>query len=56
MVGKNGWGEVKNGIGNREVKEFICTNHGHELSGGNAGGLGDAGLGGIKGRKILVQL
>ena len=25
------WGEVKNGIGNRELKELICTTHGHEL-------------------------
>ena len=24
-------GEVKNDIGNREVKELICTTHGHEL-------------------------
>ena len=26
-------GEVKNSIGNREVKELICTTHGHELRG-----------------------
>ena len=26
-------GEVKNGIGNREVKELICTTHGHGLRG-----------------------
>ena len=26
--------EVKNSIGNRELKELICTTHGHELSGG----------------------
>ena len=26
-------GEVKNGIGNRELKELICTTHGHELRG-----------------------
>ena len=26
-------GEVKNGIGNREVKELICTTHEHELRG-----------------------
>ena len=24
-------GEVKNGIGNRELKELICTTHGHKL-------------------------
>ena len=27
----NKWREVKNGIGNREVKEFICMTHRHEL-------------------------
>ena len=27
-------GEVKNGIGNREFKELICTTHDHELKGG----------------------
>ena len=31
-------GDIKNSIGNGEVKEFICTTHGHELKGGNAGG------------------
>ena len=30
---QSGQGEVKNAIGNREVKELICTTHGHELSG-----------------------
>ena len=44
----NRWGEVKNGIRNRELKELICTTHGHELSGGNAGGLGNAGWRGDK--------
>ena len=37
-------GRDKNGIGNRELKELICTTHGHELrlgGAGNAGGLGD---------------
>ena len=24
--------KVKNGIGNREAQELICTTHGHELS------------------------
>ena len=28
---QNRWGEVKNGIGNRELKKLICTTHGHEL-------------------------
>ena len=45
----NRWGEVKNGIGNRELKELICTTHGHELRGGNAGGLRGAGQRGDKG-------
>ena len=44
-------GKVKNGIGNREFKEFICTTHGHELRRGNAGGLGVPGRG-DKGGKI----
>ena len=30
-------------MGNRELKELISMTHGHELRGGNAGGLGDAG-------------
>ena len=49
----NRQGEVKNGIGNRGLRELICTTHGHELSGvgGNAGGLGGQGEGGIKGGK-----
>ena len=42
-------GELKNGIGNRELKELICTTHGHELRGGNAGGLRGAGQRGDKG-------
>ena len=44
------WGEVKNGTGNRELKELICTTHGHELRGwGNAGGVRGQGGGGDKG-------
>ena len=31
-------GAVKNSIGNREAREFICTTHGHELIRVNAGG------------------
>ena len=42
----NRWGEVKNNIGNRELKVLICTAHGHELGVGNAGGLGGQGTGG----------
>ena len=38
-------GEVKNGIGNVEAKEFIYMTHGHELKGGNAGGRGVQGGG-----------
>ena len=38
---KHKWqGEVKNSMVNGEAKEFICTTHGHELRGGNAGGRG----------------
>ena len=44
-------------MGNGEAKEPICTTHGHELrSGKNAGGWGDAGWRGIKGRKKMGQL
>ena len=32
--------EVKNSIGNGEANELICTIHGHELKGENAGGRG----------------
>ena len=32
--------DVKNNIGNGEVKELICTIHGHELKAENAGGMG----------------
>ena len=38
-------------MGNGEAKEPICTTHGHELRGVNAGGRGVAGQRGIKGRK-----
>ena len=30
---------LKNGMGNTGLKELICTTHGHELSGRNAGSL-----------------
>ena len=36
-------GEVKNSIGNGEAEELICMTHGHEVSGGNAGGRGGTG-------------
>ena len=39
-------GEVKNGIGNGEVKELICTTHGHELR----GKMGAPGRGGQRGK------
>ena len=35
---ENRQGEVKNSIGNGEAKELICTTHGHELRGRDAGG------------------
>ena len=34
-------GRDKNSMGNRGVKEFICTTHGRELRWGNVGGLGE---------------
>ena len=46
-------GAVKSGIANREIKELICTNHGHELRAGNAGGLGSTGRRGDKGEKKI---
>ena len=49
---ENRWGKVKNGIGNREVKELTCTTHEHELRGGNAGGLGGTGRREDKGGEI----
>ena len=39
-------------MGNRGLKELICTTHGHELRGWNAGGLGVQGTEGIKGGKL----
>ena len=39
-------GRDKNSIGNRELKEVICTTHGHELRGwGMLEGLGVQGEG-----------
>ena len=40
-------------MGNGEAKELICTIHGHELRGENAGGRGGAGQ---RGRKKVGQL
>ena len=48
---QNRQGEVKNSIGNAEVKELIYMTHGHELRWGNDGGRGGTGRRGIKGRK-----
>ena len=45
---QNRQGEVKNSIGNGEVKELTCMTHGHELRLGNVGGWGCAGQRGIK--------
>ena len=39
-------GEGKNRVGNVEAKELICTSHGHELKGENAGGRGIKGKNG----------
>ena len=52
MVGRNRQGEGKNSIGNVKAKEPICTTHGHELKGWNAGGRRCAGQRGIKGGKM----
>ena len=46
-------GRGQNGVGNRELKELICTTHGHELRRGECwrvGGMQDEG--GIKGEKL----
>ena len=44
-------GKDKNGIGNRGLKELMCTTHGHELWGGECWRVGGAGRsGGIKGK------
>ena len=53
---QNRHGEIKNSIGNGEAKKLICTTHGHELRGVNAGGKGGAGYRGMKGRKKMGQL
>ena len=45
MVGRNRQGEVKNSIGNVEVKELICMTHGHELKRGSVGRRGVQGGG-----------
>ena len=48
---QNRQGEVKNRIGNGEAKKLVCTTHGHELSGRNAGGSGGTGQRGAKGKQ-----
>ena len=45
-------GEVENGIGNREVKELICTTHEHELSGGEYWRVGECRAEEDKGGKL----
>ena len=49
-------GEVKNSMGNGEVKELICTTHGHELRWGNAGGRGRSREEGNKKEEKMGQL
>ena len=51
IIGQNRQGDVKNTIGNEDAKELICMTHGHELSGGTAGGIGDPEQRGAKGEK-----
>ena len=48
----NRWGDVKNGIGNRALKELICTTRGHELRGEKLKVWGVQGGGRIKGEKL----
>ena len=48
---ENRQGEGKNSVGNVEAKELISMTHGHELEGGNVGGMGWAGWSGVRGRK-----
>ena len=43
MVATKWTGEVRNSMGIVEAKELICTTHGHELKGKNAGGKGKEG-------------
>ena len=45
-------GRDKNGIGNRGLKELICTTHGHELVGGECWRVGGQGGGELNGGKI----
>ena len=45
-------GRDKNGIGNRELKELVCTTHGHELSAGMLEGWQVQSGGGIKREKM----
>ena len=45
-------GRDKNGIGNRGLKELICTTHGHELRWGILEGWGVPGGGRIKWEKL----
>ena len=51
MVVENRQGEVKNSIRNVEAKDIICTTHGNELKGRNAGGRGVCRVEGNKGGK-----
>ena len=44
--------KVKNSIGNKEAKEFVCMTHQHELRGRIARGNGGTRWRGGKGRKV----
>ena len=46
---ENRHGEGKNKVGNVEAKELISMTHGHELLGGDVGGMGGAGWSGVRG-------
>ena len=43
---------IKNGIGNRGLKELICTTHGHKLRRGECWRVGGQGGGVNKGGKL----
>ena len=54
---KIGMEEIKNGIGNRGLKELICTTYGHELRGGmleNYGGKVEGDKGRKNGKTVIA--
>ena len=53
---ENRQGEVKNSVGNGEVRDLICTTQGHELMAGNEGERGDARWRGKQGSKKMGRV